>query len=95
MHAGGQLHCSCFPSATLEDCPSLHMTGEEGQPRHACPYTQPHLGRFEKALGDANHVFTALFCAELAIKGLGLGLWTSRTDYWNPFDAVVVAFRSG
>ena len=44
----------------------------------------------EEALHKANLAFTLLFCAELAAKVVGLGLWAYVTDLWSLFDAVVV-----
>jgi hypothetical protein len=49
--------------------------------------------RYEDGLSNANLSFTALFCLEFLLKVVGLGPWTYMGDYWNIFDATVVAFR--
>jgi hypothetical protein len=45
----------------------------------------------ERALGQANLAFTALFIAEAALKVAGLGPWGYARDPWNVFDGAVVA----
>lgn len=86
----------CLPWAVGKSsrAPLPHSHGRPFQaPAHLVHNPHAPSPRLTVALSQANYALTGLFCLELVLKVAGLGLWGYFSDYWNQFDALVVAFR--